>query len=782
MIPNKTEEQILYQYFKYYDIDDTGFTNLQNFIKTNEKLGVSLQKISDFEKIFNYFDRSKKGIINYKDFIKEIFSIKNFNENPNIHFEKKDFVLFLNNHLLEKGGNLQLINFIKALQIIDYNDSMRMSIDDFLKVLNESHLDLNSKEIQYLYQEYEYFSNGVVYYKKMIDKLFDKFYNKKRDIFAENLYENLTNDEHDKISLNDIREIYRNNSNNYSRNEFFMRFIDEYKFITRGSIDKPMSLSDIKKFIKCIGYGIESDNELRSLLFELNQKKNYNTYENKNNNYNFNNNNNYYYNNNYQYSYINNNENYNKNKIDKMIFKLKQNLIKYGRKTFFNFIKHFKYYDNNTKIISKYDFVKVLKDFNLLIPLIDVENIFQEFSTDEKKLFIDYNYFLKEISKNTINDIRENEIGKIFNIIINKANEIQKPITINLLKEFYCPKNNYFINDENQNKIEFEECLDLFHYIYKGFNNDTFTENEFFEFYYFISFLIENDENFNSLLNNEWKFNDENKNNFNFTFGKYNQISKPQINQPIEENRFYNKNDFTNLDKIQLLNKQLDNYSNNNNNLKNNQINKIVNSYQRKENKNRTFNNNNDNTIEKIRQKLKARGLRGLLYLHRQFILSCPNINKISFNQFKNILLGQHIILNDSEYSEIYYKYYNNNTFLLSLFIREFKKKLNEDKLYYVENAYSILDRNGNEKVPIEYINKCYDAKNHPDVLSGKKNEEEQLLEFIECFEINFNLLNEENNNNNIVDFEIFANFYEYVAFIYNNTKQFGIIIQSTFH
>ena len=76
MIPNKTEEQILYQYFKYYDIDDTGFTNLQNFIKTNEKLGVSLQKISDFEKIFNYFDRSKKGIINYKDFIKEIFNKK----------------------------------------------------------------------------------------------------------------------------------------------------------------------------------------------------------------------------------------------------------------------------------------------------------------------------------------------------------------------------------------------------------------------------------------------------------------------------------------------------------------------------------------------------------------------------------------------------------------------------------------------------------------------------------------------------------------------------------
>ncbi len=55
------------------------------------------------------------------------------------------------------------------------------------------------------------------------------------------------------------------------------------------------------------------------------------------------------------------------------------------------------------------------------------------------------------------------------------------------------------------NKIEFEECLDLFHYIYKGFNIDKFTENEFLEFYYFISFLIESDNNFISLLNNEWK-------------------------------------------------------------------------------------------------------------------------------------------------------------------------------------------------------------------------------------------------------------------------------------
>ena len=45
MIPNKTEEQILYQQFKFYDLESSGFCNLQNFIKANDRLGVVLPKI-----------------------------------------------------------------------------------------------------------------------------------------------------------------------------------------------------------------------------------------------------------------------------------------------------------------------------------------------------------------------------------------------------------------------------------------------------------------------------------------------------------------------------------------------------------------------------------------------------------------------------------------------------------------------------------------------------------------------------------------------------------------
>ena len=73
-----------------------------------------------------------------------------------------------------------------------------------------------------------------------------------------------------------------------------------------------------------------------------------------------------------------------------------------------------------------------------------------------------------------------------------------------------------------------------------------------------------------------------------------------------------------------------------------------------------------------------------------------------------------------------------------------------------------------------------YNSDNHPEVLNGKISSDEKMLEFIDCFELNLELLN--NQNNNFIDFELFANFYEYVAFVYDNDKQFENIIVSTWN
>ena len=74
MIPNKTNDQVLYQQFKYFDLDSTGYCTLQNFVRVQNRIGVVLPKVKDFELIFNYFSEPETFLLNYKKFCKEIFN------------------------------------------------------------------------------------------------------------------------------------------------------------------------------------------------------------------------------------------------------------------------------------------------------------------------------------------------------------------------------------------------------------------------------------------------------------------------------------------------------------------------------------------------------------------------------------------------------------------------------------------------------------------------------------------------------------------------------------
>ena len=54
-----------------------------------------------------------------------------------------------------------------------------------------------------------------------------------------------------------------------------------------------------------------------------------------------------------------------------------------------------------------------------------------------------------------------------------------------------------------------------------------------------------------------------------------------------------------------------------------------------KQNYNTNYNTNIDkSTLEKLTLKLKMRGLRGLMNLHKQFIFTCPHLSKITFPYF----------------------------------------------------------------------------------------------------------------------------------------------------
>ena len=209
MIPNKTEEQILYKQFKFYDLDGSGLITLQNFINSNDKLGVVLPQLDNYEIIFNYFADPETSLLNYRKFIYDIFNFKSTN-NEKIETKKEelpenDFISILTEKIIKRGGTFTLIELVKNLQMVDFEGNKRMNIDNFLKALQRTKIVLNTNEIQTLFNEYNIFENGIVKYQILINIILEQFWDDEKLSLSEQIYYLLTGNGRKDASLNVLK-------------------------------------------------------------------------------------------------------------------------------------------------------------------------------------------------------------------------------------------------------------------------------------------------------------------------------------------------------------------------------------------------------------------------------------------------------------------------------------------------------------------------------------------------------------------------------------------------
>lgn len=58
---NCTEEKVLLNNFKYFDLDNSGSLSIQEFKKALEKIGLLYHNTEDLKRIFDFFDSDKNG-------------------------------------------------------------------------------------------------------------------------------------------------------------------------------------------------------------------------------------------------------------------------------------------------------------------------------------------------------------------------------------------------------------------------------------------------------------------------------------------------------------------------------------------------------------------------------------------------------------------------------------------------------------------------------------------------------------------------------------------------
>ena len=64
-----SEMNLLFNAFKFYDIDDNGTIRRENLSRVFNRIGLSVFSESELNELFNIFDTNGTGIINYRNFI-----------------------------------------------------------------------------------------------------------------------------------------------------------------------------------------------------------------------------------------------------------------------------------------------------------------------------------------------------------------------------------------------------------------------------------------------------------------------------------------------------------------------------------------------------------------------------------------------------------------------------------------------------------------------------------------------------------------------------------------
>ena len=185
-----------------------------------------------------------------------------------------------------------------------------------------------------------------------------------------------------------------------------------------------------------------------------------------------------------------------------------------------------------------------------------------------------------------------------------------------------------------------------------------------------------------------------------------------------------------------------------------------------------------------FKDKLKARGPRGMIGLQRMFqimdddksqTLSLPEFTK-ACKDFKSGISEENV--------PILFKLFDKNndgTISYDEFLGAVRKPLTRKRQILLKETFEVIDINSNGTLTLDEIKKSYNASKHPDVIQGKKTEANVFNEFLETFEAHHRIVNE-NYTHDDVEMDEFIEYYENVSFAIDDDKEFEMMLQNTWN
>ena len=115
-------------------------------------------------------------------------------------------------------------------------------------------------------------------------------------------------------------------------------------------------------------------------------------------------------------------------------------------------------------------------------------------------------------------------------------------------------------------------------------------------------------------------------------------------------------------------------------------------------------------------------------------------------------------------------------------FVYAFVGEMNERRKRLIRILFDSFDKNKTGFVDLDEIRNGYSASNHPDVLSGKKTEDEVLAEFLDTLQYHFSLLKSHKDNENKVGFNEFLGYFNNISVGIEDDDYFESMIKNGFN
>jgi len=464
-----------------------------------------------------------------------------------------------------------------------------------------------------------------------------------------------------------------------------------------------------------------------------------------------------------------------------------------GPMTVLSLARQFKIIDENgNKTIDFTEFSKAIKNAGLKLPPDVLEELFQSFDYDNSGT-ISYDEFMVRIL-GEMNERRIAVVKAAFNKIdFDKSGVVE----LNEVKRWFNTKNNpQVLNGEITEEDVYSRFIETFgnhHNLYSGIRDKRVTWNEFLDYYKFISFVVPDDDLFEGILVSAWKLentgdyintqrNEDLKKikileqNLEEKQGNENIKAKKNLtsggkapygvdNEPVDysKNKLRgNKNKIYDEEPKEENNIEYNNYINANNKKTYPYQNQIQTQYQKF-----SYQAEGESALNILKDTISQRGSRGILGMRRCFMIDDEdNAHILTFENFYKYINNFLIPLSRNQAAALFKLYDKKNCgeIIYDNLINEIVGNLNEERKYFLNLAFEKIS-GGKDFVNINLMRTKFYPGGHPDVIIGRRSEQEVLAEFLDNLDYHFNLLNQGKNvEDDEINLQDFIEFYRYIS------------------